>query len=431
MDFWRHMSVRTKMLLIVCISILVANVAIYLAAKYIILQSFQSLERREIITNLQQVHDAFLNGLTQMDTKIKDWSNWDESYQFASDPVGRRSFAENQLLDTTLVNMQINVMMYINTRGEIIYKKVVDLQNQAALQDSTTPEELLRVYPELLEESSENAMRIKEGIVALTGGPMLVVAVPILPSDGQGAKAGTLIFGKFIDTVYAQDISKLTHLKITLLSLNDLAAEPEDVRVAIPQMTMDRNFHVSPSSESRIAGYSSLYDLKGKSAFWFRVDRTRDIYNSGKSTLTLLALFTSAALVIFGLIMILLLRKKVIERLEWLTEEVKAVGTGHNLSARIQNDITDEVGTVVVAINNMLNELSVFQQKDYQMNKLQSESAEKLKERLNEIQHLNDLMTGRELKMIELKDTVRDLKSRLGESSLHSEKKEGGASQDQ
>src|SRR5262245_27382524 len=95
MGAWLAASVRLKIVSIICLSVFAVATLIYAVSNYIILGSFTALEHKEIVQSLQQADDAFQGGVVQMGTKIKDWAYWDDSYQFALDPVKHGDFAKN------------------------------------------------------------------------------------------------------------------------------------------------------------------------------------------------------------------------------------------------------------------------------------------------------------------------------------------------
>jgi hypothetical protein len=95
----------------------------------------------------------------------------------------------------------------------------------------------------------------------------------------------------------------------------------------------------------------------------------------------------------------------------------------HNLkSAAITQGRQDEIGKLATKINHLLDELVRYQKKEADAIKLQQEANliekrnnEELRKSLEEKAGLNTLMVEREIKMIELKKEIAELKSQLAD----------------
>jgi methyl-accepting chemotaxis protein len=146
-----------------------------------------------------------------------------------------------------------------------------------------------------------------------------------------------------------------------------------------------------------------------------RVESSRDVYNQGKAALGWLLMLTGAALVIFGIAAVVLMEKYFITRLSHLTSRLLQIGEAHDLSARIEDMTEDEVGQLAGAINSMLTDLSSAQKKEVEFSQSEKLSAEQLQQRVREIERMNEMMGGREQKMNEMKETIRQLEARLAQ----------------
>lgn len=407
-------SVRAKLIAIVLVGIVLINVCIYAISETVILKSYDDIERSLVVQNVQQTNDAFHSYVTQMSNKIRDWAFWDESFEYAKDPVKNRDFADRQLMDSILTNMQINMIMYVDPEGTILFKKVIDLQTERVVDNSPIPEELIRTEREFLMSKDADIHSYREGIVTFSDGPMIISSVPILPTDSQGPNAGTLIFGKFINAAVVGEVSELTHLVVDAYTVSSTAI-PDDVAAAIPHLTADTPYRVTPLSAKKVAGYSTIYDVHGKPSLFVRVERDREIYNQGRATLAWFMITASFSLFLLILAMTLLLNKYIVWRLERLNRELVAIGERKDLSGRVTESNNDEVGNLAKTINTMLSDLNSAQANQEKLRQLEKESAEKLKDRLQEIERINKMMLGREMKMVELKETIKKLGGHIPE----------------
>ena len=408
-------SVRAKVATIVMVSTIVITIAVYVVAATLIRSSYANIEREEMVQNLQQVDDAFQNDVNAMWLKIKDWGFWDDLHAYALDPIGQKEFEEAMFNDNGLVNLDISMIMFIDLDGKIVFKKVIDFETGAEVAGSQTPEHLYAAEKRIIMPPNATAENVTRGIVLLPEGPMLIAAVAILHTDKTGPSAGTLVFGRFIDEKAIDYTGEITHLSLESFPY-DSAQDPADVATAKKELIRPHSYAIQPLSENKLAGYSALYDLSGKPILLLRVDTPREVYNQGKLVLLGLTALIGLALLVFGFFTVFFMEKYVIARLSRLSSQVRRIGETHDLSARVEANHKDEVGTLAQTINAMLSDLSVVQEKEANFAKSEKDAVEKIEQHLKEIERLNEMMSGREQKMVEMRDIIKNLKKKLGEA---------------
>ena len=412
---WLASSVRAKIVTIVFISTIVITITVYITATTLIRSSYADIEHAEMVQNLQQADDAFQSDVDAMWIKIKDWGFWDDLYVYALNPDKGHDFEEANFNDNGLSNLDINMVMLIDHDGKIAYKKVIDTQTGSEVADSQIPNHLLEAARGIVMPADANAEMGMHGIVLLPEGPMLVASVAILRTDRAGPNAGSLVFARFIDSDSIKHIAEITHLSLIGFPYES-TDHPSDVAAAKKELVQPHSYVVQPLSENRLAGYSALYSINGKPIFILRVDTPRQVYNQGKFVLLGLTILIGFALLVFGFFTFFLMEKYVVARLSRLSGSVRKIGENRDLSARVEEGSRDEVGTLATAINTMLSDLSMAQTKESEFVKSEKESADKLKEHTQEIERLNEIMSGREQKMAEMRNTIQNLKKQLGEA---------------
>ena len=73
----------------------------------------------------------------------------------------------------------------------------------------------------------------------------------------------------------------------------------------------------------------------------------------------------------------------------------------------------DEIGSLFRAFKNMVGQIKEKIEKINESNALLEKEKQKAEKNLKEVENLNNLMVGRELKMIELKNEIARLKEEL------------------
>ena len=78
-----------------------------------------------------------------MQTKIEtlnriDWANWDDSYNFVQDR--NEAYIESNLYPESLATINVNMLLFIDTSGQLVYGKAIDLQS---LEEKPVPQDLI------------------------------------------------------------------------------------------------------------------------------------------------------------------------------------------------------------------------------------------------------------------------------------------------
>lgn len=116
-------------------------------------------------------------------------------------------------------------------------------------------------------------------------------------------------------------------------------------------------------------------------------------------------------LLVEGGIILLSLFFMIIKPITEITQAAREITTG-NLEKRVQIQSNDEIGDLAKEFNNMADNL------EHSYKTLEEKVREKtveLEKNIKDLERFNNTMIGRELKMIELKKTVRELKKKLGQ----------------
>jgi sensor domain CHASE-containing protein len=325
-------------------------------------------------------------------------------------------FAESNLIDTALINLDINLLAYLNVQHEIVFSKAIDLETEIV-----TPSDALVTHilsQDTFFSSADTEGRVS-GILKVEEGLLIIEALPILKTDETGPSTGFLIFGRYLDESKLQQLEELTQLSLEVFLLNP-APVFEDIKAAQRMMGRDTSRFVNPENSLTIAGYFNIKDIEGTSVAIAKIQSDRLIYKQGKETVGTFALISGACILLLGLILLLLLERLLLIRFGRLSNEVDEISINNLKSASIREGKPDEIGKLAQKINHLLAELVRYQKKEADSILLQKEANleekrnnEELKKSLEEKAGLNTLMVERELKMIELKKEIAKLKSEL------------------
>jgi two-component sensor histidine kinase/sensor domain CHASE-containing protein len=411
------LSLRKKTLLLVAVSRIALIVLVYAICRIIILDSFAELETTDTREHVLRVQSVLEDEFADLGAVAGDWAPWTDTYDFVQGY--NVSYIEENLMDATFANLRLNMMVFLNDAGEIVYAKGYNIHIEAEEAIPPGVYEQLSVDNPLLQYSQLD--RATSGLLLLPGTPVLVASRPIVTSDSQGPIGGTLIVGRYLDADHIADLSHKTRLFIHI----DRADNPElstDFRQALTALTDNAPIFIQPIDSQTIPGYFLLNDITGAPGLIVRVDDFRSIYQRGQDTLGYLVVSVTVAAVLIGVVILLILEKYVLARLSELTESVWKVGRSGDRSARValpQGE--DELWQLASTINEMLESLQHSETQLHQSKVLLKEVHHRIK---NNLQVINSLLTLQTLAIHDerINQLLKDCQHRIESIALVHEK---------
>lgn len=302
--FKKTYSTKFKLTFIVLAGIAAMFFSVYIITTFIISKSYIDIERNETIKNINRADDSLKNIMEQLTVKLTDWAYWDDTYRFVSDK--NKEYIASNLGNSSISNLKINMMVFANTAGEVVFKKAVDYRGIKEISFEGMGGETVLQKKLLVASSKDVAVT---GIVMLRGVPFIVSSMPILPSEATGEPRGRLIFGKYLDDEMVDSIGRLTYTLVNFYNI-DAAFLPDDVSSAKSQLLGSGNTHlVVPISEDKIDGYEIVSDIYGKQVLIMKIETSREMYNQGLATLSQFLFTVGFFIILFGLVLIVLLQK--------------------------------------------------------------------------------------------------------------------------
>ncbi len=221
------MKLRRKTLSIVGITIAGLTGILYVASSSILLGSVVKAEEQEATQVVKGVLSVFGQTADEFNSRFADWSSWDDTYDFIQNP--NSEFIASNLIPEGLANVRVNIAIFVNTSGKIVYGTGLDSEK---LKLTPIPEALKRrisLSDPLLQHP--NPKSSLAGILLLPSGPILITSRPILTTKSTGPIRGTLIFGRNLDAAGIAKVSQITRLPLIVHSVNE-ARLPADFQKA-------------------------------------------------------------------------------------------------------------------------------------------------------------------------------------------------------
>jgi len=348
------MKLRRKTLSIVGITIAGLTGILYAASSSILLGSLIKAEEQEATQVVKGVLSVFGQTADDFNSRFADWSAWDDTYAFVQNR--NSAFIASNLVPEGLANLRVNIAVFVNTSGKIVYGTGLDSEK---LKLTPVPEALKRhISPSdpLLQHPNPNSSLA--GILLLPSGPILITSRPIITTKSTGPIRGTLVFGRNLDAAGIAKLSKITRLPLIVHSVNEPRL-PADFQKAREKLLEKKPILVRPLSQKLIAGYALIRDIYNQPALLLRVDIPREIYRQGQ--ISLLYLLGSVVLAGIGLVgcTLLLLEGLVLSPLNGLAKAVNHVSSSQDLSVRLPVTGEDELSDLAHTINGMLSAIAI------------------------------------------------------------------------
>ena len=347
------MKLREKTLILIGITVACSIIVMYMASNVILMGGFQTLEEQNTLQNIQLATNALSGEISDLNKTINDWAVWDDTYMFMQNR--NSEYIHSNLLNSTFEGLKLNLILYIDNSGNIIYGKEFDLQTEEEDPISKSTKEYISKNSILL-----NSQDGVEGVVMLPEGPMIIVSHPILTSNGNGPSKGTLIMGRYLNNVEIQHMSDEIQSSLTLVSYND-SNRIADFQNARQYMSQTSPFFVKPINNSYIAGYALINDVNGNPAFILKTEKSRGFYKEYQNTLSY---FISVLLLmgcVLAITILIYLDRSILSRLSKFSRDITNIGKKGDLSARIPVAGEDELSSLALSINGMLSRIETSQ----------------------------------------------------------------------
>ena len=346
------MKLSTKTMLTMGVAMAALFLALYVVSTYVVWKGFSQLEDRYARQNVDRALRVIEDQGDNLGTSVADWATWDDTYNFVQDR--NATFVESSLTSNACKTLKIHALLIVDVSGNVVWGGAYDLEES---KEMPVPAGLIRLAgtSSPLTRFGPKQDRVS-GLVVLDEGPMIVAARPILTSNGNGPSRGALIMGRYLNTAEIQRLSNALQLKISAFRADALPARPFPGE-ALAALSNGEPSAIRTLDMTTLAGYGLIRDLNAKPAVVIEVEMPRDIFAQGLRTSSFFAGMLILVGAFFSIVVMVMLRKQVIARLEQLSRDIGCISTTQDFSRRIFLPGSDELSAVAGNINRMLAEV--------------------------------------------------------------------------
>ncbi|SDK35866.1 PAS domain S-box-containing protein [Maridesulfovibrio ferrireducens] len=368
----RHMTILS----IIFITLFFA-VGHFLVSTLVVEKGFQDLENEKVFASINSAQKSIQNELQNLDDLVLDWSAWDDTYLFAQNL--NSAYIESNLSIETFLNQSLAAVILRDTSGDILFARAVNTHGE--INEALANTIIQRCSKQLpIIAGSEGA---RGGIIELDAGELVLISErPILTSDSEGPAMGTFITARPLSSKILETSSSLLGFPITI--------QPVTTHLDLLNrlLSTNQNKTITYPDEDIATGSALIFDVNQKAVAILKTTVNRRIseygkiislYNYGVATFIIL---TVAFLGYF------LLHRKVLARLEKLSEQVSSIGETGYAKGRVSVLGNDEIFELSKNVNSMLDSIEYSQNEVF----LRSEEVAKNEQYLNQL--FNSISAG-------------------------------------
>lgn len=345
------MTLRKK-LLIASISIISLFMFIIVLLVGIITSRIHHIyEQEQVTTQINQTRNLLNNELKSLDRLNLDYAAWDDTISFIEDK--NDLYIQSNLTSETFLQNNIDHMIFINNSGQIVYVRQMD--SEGKLIKNYIDSNWLDIYK--LKKVLHSKEKIN-GLIKTPDGIMLLSAHPILNSQYEGPSNGTLIFTRKLDQKLVSELGNIIELDLSFFQDSPKKLSKQEVK-----QLEEENLYIDEVSDTTIAGYSVLTDLKGEPLSYIEVKSERTIYKNGRMLILLNLLSFLVLVTIICTVLYFTFDKIFVSRILSLKRSIANIRSYNNNGNSVGSHGDDEIGHLAMQINDMLATLENYNNK--------------------------------------------------------------------
>ncbi len=347
------MQIRTALPIMVLVFLLVVAGGFIAGMQFVMFPGLLKMEEEYAQTNLDRGLNAIENDAENLQILVKDWATWDDTYQYIQDRNER--YIESNLVDDTFSNARLNFMVYFDSEGDVVFQRGFDFKEEG--EEIEVPPRFVETLRTLQIAGNPDAvLETHKGLITMFESPVMIATAPILRSDDSGPARGTLVMARYFDQDEVERIGRQVSTAISLYPVDSTAVYEG---LASPETLQDGESLTIAVSEdkSSISAITVIEDIGGNPAYAIRVDMDREVYGIGLESMVFSLFVVAIVGIISSVLLIIIVNKRFIFRLESLKSQVERIGKEQDFSGEVTLEGDDELTSLSSSFNRMLRAL--------------------------------------------------------------------------
>ncbi len=328
----------------------------YLILNAVIAPAFDDLEHAAARTDLVRAQRAIRADLDKLISNAGDWAPWDDAHDYVRGE--NPAFISINADIPTLINLDLNVMLFYDLAGKLLWGQLVENGEGAKLDSLGVFEEGSALTERLIAHSTIDS--VKSGLLQTNLGPLMISSMPILRTGEVGPIAGTLVMARFLDDARVSRLSEQTEVDFSAFPIADERSDNTMLPALLANGDGNQVYH--DSTQTEIRSFGLLRDIFGEPFIVLQARTPRDISALGGRTVNGTLLFLSLAGVVIAVVAWVLLRNVIVSPLETLATHIVGIRRSGDLSQRLNETRSDEIGELANEFDKMTAEVQKARQ---------------------------------------------------------------------
>ncbi|WP_051261089.1 PAS domain S-box protein [Desulfovibrio inopinatus] len=321
------------------------------ASVFIIRDGFQSIEDDSMYSSYDTATSYLSQIQNNLDALLIDWAYWDDTYYFSQN--GNQLYIDSNFVMNTFVDQDLSAIVIEDNVHHVIYSRAFgsNMKDDLNLSESLVRQSKIDI------RLSHDDDAFKYGLLALSDGDIALVAKRyILTSGKTGPPAGTMLMVRMLSPQMIQRMGDVLGLQLSLEPFHHVAQSGAGVGE-----NSGRDFSIQ-YSQDKIIGTGLLRDVNGQAIALLRVEKSRTISTYGQYIINSYFVFMMCALFISAVLTYIFLKKKILDRIESLSTQVRDIDDGKKNDIQLHFFGKDEIYDLGVSVNDMLRNIDMTQQ---------------------------------------------------------------------
>jgi len=344
-------SLRVKVAIILASVVALFAVILFGIQQFLVYPEFVAIEKREAEGKLSICTEALNREIEQTEILAEGWAVQNETRSFLSEGlVGPdHAFLRGEAFSDSGLDL---IALYNIGRGEICgaFREPGGGMNSDV---ESLPLHISQDHSFLVDHGSST--RTVAGLLSTEHGALIVASAKVAAKDGTSQSQGVLILGRFLNQAAVNLLATQTQVGFRLWGENDTL--PRAYRARAEKIKRGESVLFDDADSGRLTILARFHDAAGKPSFVIGADADGGIMAKGKATSLLATISIIVAGVVFLVVILLVLEKTVLNRVEHLSTTVTEVERNDDLSMRTDIAGRDELGHLGGALNRMLDRL--------------------------------------------------------------------------
>lgn len=368
----------------------------------VIKPTLTKFEKELAIEELERFHKSLEKELLYLNRTCADYAWWDDTYEFVIDK--NETFKRTNLLIQTYEENNINMILIINSQGEVVYGEWYNLENK---QKEELPVEFsmskLAVTHPLL--SFENIKSGKYGIILTNYGNVAVSANKILNSKVDAEPRGVFIMGKLLNDKYWENIKNQVMLDVSIYPYT----EKDKFIVNAYSYTLDsqKTIFIHESKDNKLFLWEPIRDIYGNPILLIQLIHNQNIL-SASDNMQFQGIMGFILIMVIGIVALWgAIKKQIITPIQDLTQNIRNSTYRESITFLPNVEKNDEIALLIVHFNRMA----------YRINKLLEEKSRLLNEIAEREEYLNFIINAVPCAILEMdkNGTIKAVNSAIKE----------------